>query len=121
MYYNPMPTRDELRKLNPKVYRIAAELIDSKQETFTCYAVPRATARVEGNYEFSGRLGLRDSEYAHKIAWKNVFGPDGANYDKHPFWDMVSDHYTTQKGYRNNRVIALLTMAEIVASARRGR
>lgn len=112
-----MPSRDALRNLDPEIYRRAAELVQEKQEWFTCYAVETACR------EFGVFGGNR---YRYDNAWAATFGQDGPNCNKHPFWNH-GQKYSASGGYnakansklRNLRITSLLMMADIVQAARR--
>ncbi len=108
-----------LPKPNPKVYRLAAELIADGSKMYSCHAINNACFRLNISYYVET---LYHAQYTAMFGDQEVFSieegdasfycqyPQRASYNEnHPFWDLKFTEERQQ--YRMN---ALLLMAAIV-------
>jgi hypothetical protein len=103
-------SRDNLRKLDPNVFTLAAERIQDGRNTLSCCSVEVAAQEFRKFY----------GPYVN--AYKAAFGPftqegeflGGLEASKHPYWNK-----DISKRRQQLRISALLTMAEIVRASRR--
>lgn len=93
-------SRDALRKLNPNVYRAAAEHIKHRHHDFSCHALDASS-------------GLSWCRNPYKDAYQEAFGPKG---EKGHFWNMQYN-----RSRQNDRYTALLMMAAMVENAKASR
>lgn len=107
---------------NPEVYRLAARLIDKKQTTFTCSAIRLALQQLYGfnhrldlDNQYGGQYrGLFSSKKSPVLISKLGYARDRngifISFDPHhPYWNLG---YSKER--RQQRVLALLFMAEVV-------
>lgn len=98
-------TRTNLRRLDPTVYEEAAERIQAKRNTYSCFAVNAAA------------LDCHRIVSIHDDAYQEAFKPRTAAEERHhPYWNKEDRWKSCER--RNNRVMALLTMAAMVRSAK---
>lgn len=90
-------------KLNPEVYRLAAERIFNRRNSFCCPAISNSARIIHGHESFSDFLRYKDMA----INEFNIFKP--SQRDRELFWFGG----TTPKN-QIARQLALLLMAEIV-------
>jgi len=111
-------SRDNLRKLDPKVFEKAAEFIDTEHERFSCIAVAHAATDLHPYMRYRER-------WAYEDAWVEAFGPytkssSLAPAKGHPFWNVGLNGYSTiTNEVKQARLTSLAMMASIVRAARK--
>jgi hypothetical protein len=112
--------RNNLRKLDPKVFEKAAEFVDNGIDNFSCLAVNHAVRELYPELDWNRR-------YSHADAWRAAFGPE-QDWDElrqpenHPFWN-AGLYYgkSTTVQQKQSRLTSLAMMAAIVRDAKASR
>jgi hypothetical protein len=103
---------------NPEVYRHAARILINGHEKYSCYAIGGAMDALKIPYgkerdmyyaQYQAMFGtFINGEIVSDSFSIRFFGKNEVRKDDHPFWNSENKKYA-----RQNRIMALLMMAEI--------